>query len=192
MAVMRKAMAAKLHNTGVPARHLKTKLEKLEPWCEKLDILSQKLNKGGITFALIGQRGTGKTQLAVELIRYAVSHNMECKYSRVMDFFTDVKATYHGNYMARTEGDVVQSYFRPQLLVLDEIQDRGATDWEDRLLTHMLDKRYGALKDTLLIGNQKPEVFASTIGNSILSRLMETGAIMECDWESFRAPRHLG
>ena len=50
----------------------------------------------------------------------------------------------------------------------------------------MIYKRYGAMKDTILISNQTPDVFQKAIGSSILSRLQETGAIIQCDWPSFR------
>jgi len=189
---MQRCAQARLVNTGLPVKHLQAKPSTKGEWGDKLIMLTNRLNTGGMMFALIGQRGTGKTQMAAELIRHAVEHEgMECQYRRVMDFFMDIKDTYR-DFTNRTEAEVVTSYVKPQLLVLDEVHERGDSPWENRLLTHALDKRYGASKDTLLISNQKPETFGDTIGNSILSRLQETGAIISCEWPSFRAAKNKG
>ena len=139
----------------------------------------------GMTAALIGQRGTGKTQMAVELIRHACFQEITSRYKMTMDFFMDLKESYD-NKAIITESEIIKAYISPQLLVLDEIHERGDSSWENRLMTHMINKRYGAMKDTVLISNQTPEVFGKSIGNSILSRLNETGAIIVCNWESFR------
>jgi len=186
--LMRRNAESRLRNTGAPVKHLEKKPTRTKQWNDTMDKMTLNLKNGGMMFALIGQRGTGKTQLAVELIRYAVEQeNIECKYCSVMEFFMDIKETYRGDYTTRTEAEVIRAYVKPQLLVIDEVQERGATEWEDRLLTYMVDKRYGAFRDTLLISNQTPEMFGNTIGNSILSRLQETGGIVVCDWQSFRA-----
>ena len=70
--------------------------------------------------------------------------------------------------------------------MLDELQERGETPWEDRLLTHVIDRRYAAEKDTLLITNHSKEKFLESIGESVASRLVETGGIVNCSWASYR------
>ncbi len=151
---------------------------------EKIEVLEAKLGTG-MLFALLGTRGTGKTQMAAELCKIAATKGIMARYNMAMEFFMELKETYR-QHSERTEADVIRSYCSPQLLILDEVHERGETEWEDRLLTAMIDKRYSALKDTILISNQTPKVFCKTIGNSILSRLHETGGIVVCDWKSFR------
>jgi DNA replication protein DnaC len=66
------------------------------------------------------------------------------------------------------------------------MQERGETPWEDRLLTHLIDRRYASEKDTLLITNQSKESFIQSIGPSAASRIVEVGGIVTCDWPSYR------
>ena len=106
-------------------------------------------------------------------------------YARTVELFMDIKTAYDPE--GPTEASVLRRYALPALLVLDEAQERGDTDWENRMLTYLIDRRYGEMKDTLLVSNLKADDFRSAIGLSIYSRLVETGGIVVCDWPSFRA-----
>ena len=70
--VMQRCAQARLVNTGLPVKHLQAKPSTKGEWGDKLIMLTNRLNTGGMMFALIGQRGTGKTQMAAELIRYEI------------------------------------------------------------------------------------------------------------------------
>ena len=173
-----------LRHAHIPKRHSETKTDADNEWSKRLEEIIKNLQTG-MLYALLGKRGTGKTQFGVCLIRYACRSLTTAKYSVAMDFFMEIKATYKHN-SSRTEDEVIVDFVRPSLLVLDEMHERGETEWENRLLTYMIDKRYTQMKDTLLISNQTLDVFQTTVGYSILSRLQETGAIITCDWPSFR------
>jgi DNA replication protein DnaC len=137
----------------------------------------------GCIIALIGPRGTGKTQMAIGAIREAAEREISFRYCTAMDIFLDIKDSYR---KGGSERDALAAYTKPSLLVVDEMQERGETAWEDRLLTHILDKRYANLKDTILISNQIEKTFLESVGPSVASRISETGGIAVCDWESFR------
>ena len=66
------------------------------------------------------------------------------------------------------------------------MEERAETQFEDRMISHLIDLRYDAMLDTILISNQAKESFADSIGKSAVSRLIETGEVIECNWESFR------
>lgn len=160
-------------------------------WSRTLDRVKAQLKIPGATVALVGPRGTGKTQLA-----YAAAHdhitrrmsygvNQATRYCRVLDFFMTVKATY--NDSERNEQGAIASFASPTLLVLDEVQVRFETAWESMQLTHLMDTRYGRFASTILISNLLPSVFEEAMGESIMDRLRETGTVYECDWPSFRA-----
>lgn len=171
--------------SNVPQRHRKHMALKGDAWNSKYQDLIAKLGTGFL-IALIGTRGTGKTQLGVELIRENVLNHLRLSlFTTAMDIFIEVKSTYRKS-SDYDEGDIVKEFCRPRLLVIDEIQERAETAWEDRILTHLINRRYNDEKDTLLIGNITAEQFAQNIGSSILSRLNETGGIIVCDWESYR------
>jgi DNA replication protein DnaC len=156
-----------------------------EEWLAKFKMLQGKLGRGGI-FALIGTNGPGKTQMGVECIRRASAQRRTSRYAAAMEFFLDLKASYRKD-SEKDERAVIQEYAKPRLLVLDECQERGETEWEDRMLTYLIDRRYREERDTILISNLKRSEFEKSLGWSVISRLNETGGIIECTWPSFRA-----
>lgn len=169
----------------MPARHAGFNLAATSgPWREKFDMLLGRSGKGYLV-ALLGPRGTGKTQLAVELMRECCRRMNKARYLTATEFFMDVKSTYRPD-SRMDEKAVVTLYRSPRLLVIDELGRRAETEWEDRLLFELIDGRYRDLKDTILLSNQTSKAFVDSIGPSLASRVTETGAIVECNWQSFR------
>lgn len=175
-----------------PARHV-TERERVmlnygwaeSPWSVTLRKMSSRLGEG-ILVALLGTRGGGKTQLGVELMFDVTANLRSARYVTAMEIFLDVKASYRKD-SEKTEDEVVQSYCKPSLLILDEVHERGETPWEDRILTHIIDKRYrDGNRDTVLIANLDRVEFEKSMGKSVVSRLNETGGIIVCNWPSFR------
>ena len=175
-------------DADVPKRHFAIPAILPGPWLDKLKDLKGQIGKGCL-LALLGKRGTGKTQMAVELMRHTCVQGRSAKYTTAMRFFTAVKDSYKGD---TTESAVLKQYLKPCLLVIDEAQERGETGWEDRLLGSLVDSRYGAMRDTVLVSNLARREFERAIGSSIMSRMSETGGIIECNWPSFRAPAKHG
>lgn len=131
--------------------------------------------------ALIGDRGTGKTQLACEI---AHATNRRYCYFRCDTLLSTIKSWFtlsagdrdHNERMLRTV----------PLLVIDEVQERQGTVFDDQILTSLVDKRYGLMLPTILIANLSLGAFDKNVGASIASRLSEGGVIMVADWPSFR------
>jgi DNA replication protein DnaC len=145
--------------------------------------ITEKLGTGCF-ISLIGIRGCGKTQLGVEAIRHHTRKGKRARYCTVTEFFIEIKAAYSSQ--DRSEKDVLNEFSKPALLVIDEIGQRSESDWENRLLFELLNRRYNALKDTILISNQSADVFTKSLGPSLISRMQETGGIIECNWPSYR------
>lgn len=137
---------------------------------------------GGGAVALVGPRGTGKTQLAAHLAWKALRWwNRNPLYMRAQDYFTSIKRSFDGE-----ENDPRRKVRNVGLLVLDEVQERYETAFEDLELTSLLDHRYGHERPTILIGNLTADALAQALGTSIVSRIQETGIVVPCDWKSFR------
>jgi len=171
--------------TGCPARHAQTAVSLTQSsWAQLLGDYKKQLGTGFIA-AMIGGRGSGKTQLAVELIRHVYQQKLSARYATLTRFLMDVKASYLKESF-KSERDILWDYQRPKLLVLDEFSKRAETDWENRLLDEMLNERYGSKRDTLIISNQSKTDFSKSVGASIASRMTETGGIVTCEWPSFR------
>ena len=139
----------------------------------------------GFLIALIGVRGCGKTQLAVELMRLETKRLREARYVTALEFFLKLRASYRKNASA-SEAEVLDDYATPSLLVIDEIARRGETDFENNFLFGLIDRRYRDVSDTIIISNQERAEFCTSIGPSLSSRMQETGGIIECAWQSYR------
>jgi len=168
---------------NVPRRYLRQPRHHPD-WQAQLDQLAPLMGTG-VMLVLLGSRGTGKTYLGVELLKFVTGLGRSGIYRTLMEFFVLVRSTY-GGHGRTTEEDVMRQHQAPALLVLDEVGKCGQTQWEDNVFFDLLNKRYAAEKDTVLVCNltieQLPEVFES----SILSRIQETGGVVVCDWPSFR------
>ena len=140
----------------------------------------------GAIWAILGEWGTGKTQEAVEVIRSAVRRLMSARFTTAIDFFVYLRSPYSDAGTARDEGAVIADFVRPDLLVIDDAHVRADTDFENRLLHHVIDKRHIQLKETILTSNQSADVFTDTIGGAIIDRMCAAGGIIECSWKSFR------
>ncbi len=170
---------------NAPERHLKRKdVDRTGAWGTKEAELEKMLGKGFLV-ALVGGRGPGKTQMGVELMKKTTESLHRAYYDTLTGLFLRIKATFKKD-SRNTEDDVVREMTQPSLLVLDEISRRSDSDWENRVLYEIIDHRYREMNDTLLIANQTKEQFIEAIGESLASRMQETGGIIECTWQSYR------
>lgn len=161
---------------------------------------------GGIVVAF-GRRGTGKTQIALEIAKngnfrdsyfpkvikdgFRLHSNLRpCLYVKAMDIFIDLKNGF-GRSNEPSEKQVINRLIDAAFLVIDEAHVRGETKYEDDKLTHIIDKRYDAMRPTMLITNLEKKDFAATLSPSILSRISEIGGGIECNWKSYRTKKAL-
>ncbi len=139
---------------------------------------------------VLGDRGTGKTQMAASVIRQHCEAKCEALYRRMMDIIIDLRASFNRSIRSDRiephEHDILRALSGVSLLVIDELQEQGASDYDKRTLTHIIDTRYGAERPTILIANLTVPQFAQLVGPSVLDRAKETGSVILCDWPSFR------
>lgn len=153
-------------------------------WHGRFDAVLETVCKSGI-ICMTGNRGTGKTRIAAEVARDYSRTNSH--HTTAMGLFLRIRGTY-GKKGDETEETIVRELSTIPLLVLDEIQERGNSEWEDRLLTHLIDNRYNAMKPTIMIANVTRPALIKMLGDSIVSRIAETGGFLEVTGKSFRNP----
>lgn len=174
----------------VEERHSSRKLKELtqhKEWAERFELGKPVIDGGGI-LALLGDRGVGKTQMAVEYIRRYCLAGKGCLYERARAIAMRLREAYGGR-TSLTERQVMGEFVKPHLLVIDEAQERADTDWEIRSMTLLLDMRYAQMKPTIFIANCKQKQFKMLVGAAITDRLKEGGGVLELDWPSFRSIR---
>lgn len=171
---------------NIPARHrdkVKQRHEATGPWADAYHRLRDLL-PGGPLIVLLGKRGTGKTQMAVGLLADICREGRSVRYLKALDLFREIRECYRKD--GPSEVAVVDKLCSYAGLVIDEAHERSDSDWENRTLTNIIDRRYDAMRTTILISNMTKEAFASAVGPSVVSRVHETGEVIVCDWQSFR------
>lgn len=150
--------------------------------------------------ALLGNRGTGKTRMAAEITRtgffppdhgewngHGVVSGKTSMYRRTLDVFLDLRDAV--GCKTTSEKRVLSELEKPGLLVMDEFHERGGSEWENRIVSNLIDKRYSQGRPTILIANYSIKEMTVAVGPSVVDRMRENGKAVVCDWESYRGPR---
>lgn len=140
----------------------------------------------GAIWAILGEWGTGKTQMAAWVIRAACRNLRSARFTTAIEFFVRLRSPYRDDSTHRDEAAVIREFTEYDLLVIDDAHVRADSDFENRLLHHVIDKRHGSMRETILTSNQSEAVFCDTIGGAVVDRMCAAGGIIECNWESFR------
>lgn len=187
VAMWRKRQAIEASN--LPLRHVLA-MDGLEPtgaWQTAQQRLRASVARGGI-IALLGIRGTGKTQMAVDMALVQVLNRQRVCYRKSADLFREIRAAMKAERKA--EDELIRRCVAYSLLIVDEAHERGESDFENRVLTGIVDGRYDRMLPLIFIANQTREEFARAMGPSIVSRMHECGEVIECNWASFRGVNH--
>lgn len=153
-------------------------------WANAYNLLMEKLaqRRAGFVLVLCGARGTGKTAMATQAIRTAISeHLLFARYTVLEDF---LGITRRPEYDQRDQGD---PFFAPRILVIDEIAKSGDSAWAEGKLFHLVNTRYNDLKHSVLICAAPPDSLLPIVGSSVYDRIHEGGGVIHCNWPSFRS-----
>lgn len=182
---------------GWDARHLSMKDPTGAEWLQVFEEAKQAVKDCGLV-ALIGDRGTGKTQMAALIASDGLWPSDDGKwnghrnvrdhtalYVRAMDIFLDLRDANKRDSKI-SEKEVLGRWTEVGLLVIDEFQERGESEWENRVLTNLIDKRYGSEKPSIIIANYDRQQLSAALSPSIKDRMHENGRSFLCNWGSFR------
>lgn len=133
----------------------------------------------GAILGLLGDRGVGKTQAAACMM---AGCKWSCRYVR----FSELCMAFRDAMRNGCEVSNLREYEWPDLLVIDEIDKRADTDHERRTMATLLDGRYGLGRWTLLISNDSESEFMDAIGDTVASRMEESGGIRELKGHDYR------
>ena len=158
------------------------------------------VDSGGIV-VMYGAHGTGKTRMAWEIARKCVPQDSHYAvggmgwnagrkerpaiYTTAVGLFLEIRDTFRPD-SEFSEMQVVKKYTDAGLLVIDEFQERGETDFENKKITTIIDARYAHERPTILITNYTREKLASTLSPAVLDRIRENGCGLHFNWTSYR------
>lgn len=133
---------------------------------------------------LIGPTGRGKTVMATWWAAQRLDAGLTCgKFATAYQVFARMKQCW-----AKGEDSeaVLKMWKDCRFLVIDEMQTRGESAWENSVLDELINARYSAMRPTVLIGNIEPGQEQAVLGARIIDRVREAGRIINCNWASYR------
>jgi DNA replication protein DnaC len=185
---------------GFPKRYENAPEAAGDDWWGHYRLALATVDSGGIV-VMYGTNGTGKTRMAYELAKKCAPKDSHFSvggmgwnagkkerpaiYTTAVNLFMEIKDTFRPD-SEQSELSLVKKYTDAGLLVLDEIQEKGSTQFEDRKITQIVDSRYMHERPTILIANYSRNEFAESLSPAILDRIRENGCGLYFDWESYR------
>lgn len=139
----------------------------------------------GASLALVGAPGTGKTHTACAILEAVIAAGHLGLFATMSDILRAFRSVYSGD--GPTEGQILDYYSEPDLLVVDEIGVAiGSLDKTRAILFDVFDRRYRDRKPVIVVGNHSPAELAAYLGERIYRRILEGGSVLAFDWAPYR------
>ncbi|MFA5899707.1 MAG: ATP-binding protein [Hyphomicrobium sp.] len=140
----------------------------------------------GTSLIFTGGPGTGKTHLACAIGKALLESQLAAvRFGTVTGLLRSIKDTYRPG-SERSEQQAFDSILQYDLLIVDEIGVQLGTDHEKLLLFEVLNERYQGSLPTILISNLSAADLEIFLGQRVMDRYRECGAVVAFDWPSHR------
>ena len=139
----------------------------------------------GASLVFAGKPGTGKTHLACGIGKALTENLRSVLFMTVTQALRHIKDTYRKD-ASRSESDAIRDLLKPDLLILDEIGVQLGSEHEKMLMFEVINERYQNCLSTILISNLTGEELNVFLGDRVMDRFREAGAIVAFDWQSHR------
>ncbi len=130
------------------------------------------LTEDGVTdtgLLIVGPVGTGKTHLAVSILREAHRLGLGIAFAQVPQVLADIRAGIgRGDEEATAQIDM---YSEVSVLALDDLGSERVTDWVHEQLFLIINRRYEEMLPTIITSNDSLEILEEHLGKRIASRL---------------------
>jgi len=170
----------------LPMRYKKTSLatyktQGIENAEKALDICKAQ-NKNGSNVILYGAYGNGKTHLAYGMLRRAF---MDKK--KVMYFTQKSLVRWLRERESWKSDKAIEELVKLDLIAIEELGRTTGTQSEKSDIFEIIDRRYGAMKPTILTSNLRGDDLHNELGSGLISRLTgDTSSLVFCDWDDYR------
>lgn len=109
--------------------------------------------QGGTGLLFTGTVGTGKTHLAIAILRaVSLQYGASTRFVDFRELLKRMQATF-GSNKTITEEEVLRPILDAELVALDELGAARVTDWTFDVVEHVINTRYNANKRTILTTN---------------------------------------
>lgn len=160
--------------------------------------------RDGTGLLIIGKIGTGKTHLAVGIVKELIAKHVSCLFYDYRELLKQIQNSYNAAVQT-TELDVLRPVFETDVLVLDELGAVKPTEWVWDTVSLILNTRYNDNRTTIITTNfedqpaagangsvsvvraaSRSETLGDRIGERMRSRLHEMCRVIKMEGEDFR------
>jgi DNA replication protein DnaC len=144
--------------------------------------------ESGNSLILAGKPGTGKTHLAAAVLNAVCDAGIRGYFISAAKAIRLVKDTYRRD-SERSEQQALDSLIEQPLLILDEVGVQVGSEHEKMLMFEIINERYQWRMSTILISNLYVKEISDFLGDRVVDRFRENGAVVAFDWESHRGKK---
>lgn len=146
-----------------------------------------KARAGGYGLVFYGNPGTGKSHLAISILKELIPQGVTGLYTRVPDMVGYIRAQFHQDSETSVYA-AVRRYVDLDLLVLDELGVQSGTANEQTLLFEVIDARLSENRPTIFLSNLAPRSMVPVIGERLVDRIKGKCVAQRFSGESRRKP----
>lgn len=140
---------------------------------------------------IMGPVGTGKSHLASALVHMLREMPVGCGFVKVPRILARLRETYDSAGRGE-EQSIEQALVKVPVLVLDDLGVERPTDWALEKLFLLLDARYELCRPVVATTNWKPKDLQKTVGERLVSRLVEMCDLVMLTGADYRVSRARG
>jgi len=129
----------------------------------------------GHNIVLAGAVGTGKTHLAVGLMREVHKSGGTTRYMSESEVIELIQSTYGGK---GSPSSVIEALTKPDLLVIDEVGRSNDSQDSVRIMGDVINARYGKQRPTCIVTNANRDTLTKHVGENTASRLLSSTTTM--------------
>lgn len=182
-------------NSCIPPRFAKMRFNDFIPTCDKAKKVAERIAhfimnfnesmENGTSFLFSGGTGTGKTHLACATANNVIRSGRSAIYVSSLNYLSKVKAAWN-EAAGTSEDEVIESYVKFDLLVLDELGKGELNQKERGMIFRLIDRRSEECKPTIGITKFSPEKLVSLIDDDAVRRLKAGGGgVLLFDWPAY-------
>lgn len=155
--------------------------------------LDEDFPEGGLL--LSGPSGTGKTHLAVSILKTLVKKGIGCLFVDFHDLLTEIRTSYD-ELSQTSELQILRPVLTTEVLLMDDLGSQRMTEWMMDTVFHIINLRYQQKKTliatTNLVMELSPvrgsagETLRDRLGYRTISRLYEMCTFIELDGPDYR------